>query len=303
MPNSTNDPNAEIRAFHSRVMPEIVSWVEQRTIPFFNLRRNPATNEYETLEKDRSGVFLRIDNDLFILTAAHFIHGGGRVDYIDDEIYLCMSWDDEEKIPIPITSDPIALTPADTYDIAVIKLIPETAAKLLKRHKPLTLGEIDRDCRNAEGQFLILGFPRAGYEFVEQHVFDPDPHQPITEPFRYLGMRRYDGWNGEGLKYSGDIHLVLDVPTASVGATGDLTELPVHEGIQGISGCGIWLIADKRKNKPLSAYGAEDCQLVAIEHTYDDKAGRMAGTWIDTALAIIVKNFPETKAAIRLVYP
>ena len=267
MPNANQDPDAEIQAYHANLMADIVPWIERRTVPFFHLRKNPQTNEHGVFDKDRSGVLLRIGVDHFILTAAHFIHGGDHVDYIDDDIFLFMSWDDDEKIPIPITSDQIALTSKETYDVAAIKLIPETAAKLLKRHTPLTLADLDKDCRNADGQFLILGFPRAGYEFVKQQFFDPEPHQPITESLKYLCLRKNDGWNGAGLKYSEDLHIVLGVYPQSVRANGDQAELPDHDGVQGISGCGIWLVADRRRKKPLSSYGSQDCRLVAIEHT------------------------------------
>src|SRR5205085_4415305 len=111
-------------------------------------------------------------------------------------------------------------------------------------------------------------------------------------------------WAGKGLNYSPLLHLVLGMPQDSYRAAlgrGEL--LPEHEGIQGISGCGIWLVADRQRKKPLDSLGVEDCKLVAIEHTYDQDAGLVAGTWIDLALLLIASKFPETKAAIDLVYP
>jgi len=67
--------------------------------------------------------------------------------------------------------------------------------------------------------------------------------------------------------------------------------LPDHSGIQGISGCGIWLIADRSTGKRLVEFGVEDCKLVAIEHSYDENAGRVAGTWIDVAMEFLAMNF------------
>tara|TARA_R110002095_G_scaffold73822_2_gene62915 strand:- start:1452 stop:1649 length:198 start_codon:yes stop_codon:yes gene_type:complete len=50
---------------------------------------------------------------------------------------------------------------------------------------------------------------------------------------------------------------------------GEETDLPDHKRVEGISGCGIWLIADSKKKKRLSEYGVNDCKLIGIEHSYD----------------------------------
>jgi hypothetical protein len=298
MPTPTDDSDAEMLAFTARLRSEIMPWIEQSTIPFFHVRRNMLTNEHEIADKDRSGVFLRIGDDHFLLTAAHLI-----ADYPDEQIYMYMSWDDDDKDSIQIPVEQFSLTPEDSLDVAALKLSQELTSKLLKSHRPLTLADIDRNCRSAIGLFLILGYPRAGFEFIRQKWDEPHPHKPATDPLRYLCKRKADGWADDKLKYSDEIHIVVSMYTASLNANGEPADLPDHAGIEGISGCGIWLIADKRKQKPLSAYGPEDCKLVAIEHSYHEEAGRVAGTWVDLALDAIAINFPETKAAIDLVYP
>jgi hypothetical protein len=88
----------EGQAFMARLKTEVIPWIERSTVPFFHLRKDPRKNEYGIAGKDRSGVQLRIGNDHLILTAAHFLE-----DYIQDGIFIFMSWDDEEKCPIPIT--------------------------------------------------------------------------------------------------------------------------------------------------------------------------------------------------------
>ena len=87
------------------------------------------------------------------------------------------------------------------------------------------------------------------------------------------------------------------------GTTGEEFALSDHSGIEGISGCGIWFIADRKKHKRLSEYGVNDCKLIAIEHSYDEAASRVAGTWVDLALAFLALNFPETREPMKLVYP
>jgi hypothetical protein len=285
-------------AFCERVKSEIIPWVQRSTIPFFHLRKDPLTNEHGIIGKDRTGVFLRIGDDHFVLTASHGIQGAAASD-----TFLFMSWDDEEHCCIPLADDQIATTDQATLDVAAIKLSESNAAKLLKRHTPISLLDIARPSFTADGLFLIVGFPRAGTEFVEQSPL-AELREPILETLKYVGKRSAVRWVGEGLTYSPVMHLVLGMPRDSYrAALGQGELLPEHEGIQGISGCGIWLVADRRRKKPLDSIGASDCKLVAIEHTYDQDAGLVAGTWIDLALMVIADRFPETRPALRLVYP
>jgi len=189
MANRNRGPYSEIRAFEARLISEMVPWIERSSIPFFHLRRNPSTNEHEIGDKDRSGVFLRIGDDHFLLTAAHQI-----AQYPDKQIFMYMSWDDDDKDTIQIPVEKFALTPEDTLDVGAMKLSPELAAKLLKSHTPLTLVDIDQDCMSAQGIFLILGYPRAGFTFIQQKWNDPHPHKPVTDPLRYCCKRKADGW-------------------------------------------------------------------------------------------------------------
>lgn len=282
--------------FRERLNSEIVPWITQSTIPFFHFRKDPTTNDYGILGKDRTGVFLRIGTDHFVLTASH-----GIEEAVANGTWLVMSWDDDENFFIPLTTDQIATSDPQTIDVAAIKLSDTAATALLKRHKPISLIDTATNSENAEGQFLIVGYPRAGTDFPQQNPLEP-LKEPLLETLKYLGKKSAKPWVGKGLTYSPRLHVVLGMPRdsyrASVG-TGEL--LPIHEEVQGISGCGIWLVADRRQRKPLTSIGLSDCKLIAIEHTYDQEAGLVAGTWIDAAMMLIARKFPETRAAIDLV--
>jgi hypothetical protein len=284
--------------FYERLKSEIVPWITQSTISFFHFRKDPATNDYGIHGKDRTGVFLRIGTDHFVLTASH-----GIEEAVANGTRLTMSWDDDENFFVPLTTDQIATSDPETIDVAAIKLSDTAAKALLKRHKPISLIDTARDSLNADGLFLIVGYPRAGTEFPQQNPLEP-LKEPLLETLKYLGKRSATRWVGKGLTYSPWLHIVLGMPRdsyrASVG-TGEL--LPIHEEVQGISGCGIWFVADRRQRKPLASIELSDCKLIAIEHTYDQDAGLVAGTWIDAAIMLIAMKFPETRAAIDLVYP
>lgn len=291
--------DAEYHAFISTVHNEIVPWIERRTIPFFHVEKDVKTNTHENgiIAKDRTGVFVRIAGKHYILTAAHHID-----ELIANEMYLYVSLDDENNLPIPITKDEIAVSDPSTLDIAAIRLLDETANKLLKRHTPLSLQEMPADCRGSDGFFLIVGYPRAGAEFVVEKW--NAPHSIKAESLKFLSTKRLNEWKHDKLQYSPKMHIVVNMSQKAVsGTTGEETDLPDHKGIEGISGCGIWFIADRKKNKRLSEFGVNDCKLIAIEHSYDEAASRVAGTWIDLALAFLVLNFPETREPMKLVYP
>jgi len=289
---------ADEASFHEKVKIEFIPWIERSTVSFFHMRKDPATNDYGIMDKDRTGVFLQIGCDHFVVTASHFIQ-----DYVDKGTYLFMSWDDEEHCFIPLASDQIATSDSETLDVAVVKLSHENSEKLRKRHTPITIQNMARNSLTSDGLFLIVGYPRAGTEFPEQNPLE-ELKEPLLETLKYCAKRTTKKWTGDGLTFSSLTHILLgmsrDSYLASTGC-GDL--LPVHEQVQGISGCGVWLIADRRWKKSLDEICLDDCKLIAIEHTYDDKTGIVAATWIDLVLMMIAMKFPETKPAIDLVYP
>lgn len=288
----------KISSFVKKIREQIVPRVREHTISFFHWRRDPQTNEYSILDKDRTGVLLRIGDGHFILTAAHEID---RI--IDEEMILGMSWDDVEKVPIQIRNTDVALTRPDQSDVAAIKLDSEVAETLLRRHVALTMADLVPNCRASRGIFLITGYPRAGVIAEEQQWNDPEPHEIVTEPLNFLCSRLDDGWKHHMLKFDPDVHLVLGMRTNAVDELGGDRELPDHAGIEGISGCGVWLVADERTGNTLEDISFADCKLAAIEHSWDAASGRVAATWIDIGIRIIYEAFPETQPALKLAYP
>jgi len=212
-----------------------------------------------------------------------------------------VSLDDDNNLPIPITNE-IAVSDPSTLDVAAIRLTDETATKLLKRHTPLSLQEIPADCRVSDGFFLIVGYPRAGAEFIVEKW--NAPHSIKTESLKFMSTRRLNEWKHDKLQYSPALHIVVGMSqSAASGTTCEEIDLPGHKGIEGISGCGIWFIANRKKNRRLSEIGVNDCKLIAIEHSYDEVANRVAGTWIDLAFALLALTFPEVQKPMKLVYP
>lgn len=169
--------------------------------------------------------------------------------------------------------------------------------------KPISFANTVRNCRNSSGLMLLFGYPRAGTEFVTQNAL-AELQPPRMESLKFICKESAGGWKKTELKYSPLMHLVVGmIRNGYSGKTGRNRLLPEHSGIQGISGCGIWRIADHARGKSLDQIGMADCKLIAIEHSYDEEAGKVAGTWIDLTLEVLANSFPEVKPAMGILYP
>lgn len=281
-----------------RLQAEVIPWVEASTVPLFHIQKNVLTNTHSIIDKNGMGILLKVGGDHFLLTASHIVRDAAKVD-----AHLCMSWDDEEGCPIPLSYTRVASTDPETMDVAVIGLTAEVSEKLLRRHTPISLLDFSSDTRRSFGPFLIVGYPRAGTEFQNQNPMSK-VKPIICETLKYLGTRRINHWGRSEFKYSPLFHVIVQMQSIAISSTtGDVERLPDHAGIEGISGCGIWAVAEGRVRKPLSEVGIEDCRLIAIEHRYDDKASKVMGTWIDVVLHILEKYFPNTRSALKLEFP
>ncbi len=282
-------PNQFVTELFERLKTEFISKVVSATVPFFHLKQNPFTQVPE-LCRDRSGVLLRIADEHFILTASH------EIEYsINNEIYLAVGWDEDEHVPIPINRSQFFATEETDRDIAVIKLARDVAKKILIGHKPISMLDIAKRGDRATGLFLVSGYPRAWTKMAAERI---EP-RPLT----FLGRRCKDEWNSaDDLNYDKNLHVVVRFSQDAIRTDNfEKVVLPYYQGIQGISGCGIWHVADFPP-KTLKSWRAESCKLAAIEHRYFERARCVAGTWIDFAIERLAEGCPEMRPALNLIY-
>lgn len=100
--------------------------------------------------------------------------------------------------------------------------------------------------------------------------------------------------------YDPQLHILLNYSSDAIQAmTGETERLPP---LQGISGCGIWQIGDKRGRTAVPR--TEDTlTLVGIQHSVYMKLNRVKATRIGYALGLILDQYPDTKEAMSLAYP
>ena len=285
-----------LQEFTSRLVSICKPKLLPATIPFFNTYYNPSKR---LLERARlgTGVFIKIEDRHFILTASHVIN-----ELYSNNRNLELSWDSDDHDPIPITATEFILYDSSVLDVAAFPLDDASTTKLLKRHVPISLVDVAQEHQGWNGPFLIVGYPRALTLVREQEWDEESRPAPIIKPFIYLAQRLHDGWKHDKLQYDPRLHLVVRCAREScVFFDGQQAELWDHKGMEGISGCGVWMFPDS-SNPNIETWRPEICKMVAIVHSWDDINGRLAGTWVDAALTGIVRRFPELKTAVSLRY-
>jgi hypothetical protein len=61
-----------IDEFHERIGHDYAPKLLKHTVPIYRLAKNSQGEDL--LQRDKSGIFLRIGNDYFIVTASHHLH-------------------------------------------------------------------------------------------------------------------------------------------------------------------------------------------------------------------------------------
>lgn len=79
-----------VSGFLKRVQLELLPRIVRATVPFYAVQKNE-------IKRDRSGIFLRIGEDFFILTASHELKS-----IVEANIYLYVGWDENDCVPVPI---------------------------------------------------------------------------------------------------------------------------------------------------------------------------------------------------------
>jgi hypothetical protein len=250
----------------------------------------------EIVEKNGSGVLLEIADHRFLLTAAHVvdflaIHGFPQ--------YLAPCTSDEPPIPlenVKIYTSPIppgvdqedpGMCDVDPFDVAVCELPPSVAEKITEPRRFVRLMDIDASVEQIPGLYMVTGYP---IEFTRTNfshkLIGSKPLPYVTE--LYQGECEPHWQNFIALEYS---HQGVD-------EHGVLQRMPDPNGM---SGCGIWRLAEA--SKPADLWKPSDVQLVAIEHSWSRKNGAILGTFVRYALSMIYNNYPLLRPVFKLAYP
>jgi hypothetical protein len=280
MPMSDSLP-PKFADFSRRLEKEVVSKIVQATVPFYGVQDSLVV-------RDRSGIFLQIGAKYFILTAAHDLP-----EILENRIPLYVGRSQIDGIPCPIhdASFHVAVD-EERVDVAVIRLSDEAAPHVLSSYTPIHLPDIARKRSTEPGLFLVSGYPQAWFDIRNTEA----PSMALSFLAMSFSTPQILSW------FDPKLHVMVNFNRQAIRAS-DRSEilLPPKDGIKGMSGCGIWRVADCTP-EGLQSWRPEQCKLVAIEHTYHESQSWMCGTWIGEAMQILLRQFPELQPATKLVY-
>lgn len=277
-------PRTLVSDFFEQVRQDAIPRIVRATVPFYAVQD-------DKIKRDRSGVLVRVGDEYFILTASHELKA-----IVEANICLYVGQDTTECIPVPIPDSRFHTTEENSRDIAVIKLSSSTASKLLTSSEPIALREIAFAENRRPGFFVVCGYPMAWMTIL--------PDRVDSLPLAFLGrFFQRDPPPTDTFEYDDKLHILIEFTRNAI-RSGDFQKclLPSTDGIKGISGCGVWRVADYSPES-LKSWNPKSLQLIGIQHRYWQQQGCIAATWMKFVMERMVAEYPELVPAMRLVYP
>jgi hypothetical protein len=277
--------NQFVTDFLHRIRDEVVPRIVKATVPFYAIQD-------DKIKRDRSGVLLRVGDELFILTASHDLRA-----IVNHQIHLYVGWDQEEKVPWPIVDSTFNTSEEEIRDIAVVKLSKEAARKLSATYEPISMREVQRHPDRSDAFFIVCGYPQEWLEVAKDHI--------DSRPLPYLARLYKTGVPPmDQLNFDPSVHFLIDFSKNAVtlGTKQKAGDWPSRDGMKGISGCGVWRIVGHSQDE-MKKWRPDDIALAGIQHRvwYTDECA--AATRINYAMHFLEESYPEIGPALRIVYP
>lgn len=270
-----NSPEVVLEEFKNRVFATAAESVEWATAPLvhFEMQHGKAI-------EIRTGVLIEIADGRFLVTAAHDM----QAHFEQGDLFQIVLPQKGSK-PIPLIAETWQSTVDPTEDLSVCRLFPATVVAMGPHFRCLRLSQmmLQNDREHGQGLYLLLGYPNAMIRPDEEGAKRSDPWKYLTTPFHgdFANVSNYDP----------RLHLILDYERATYNGEGEKVHPP------GLSGCGIYFCGHPITRAVLRH---EDLKLVAIQTSWHKGEQYVKGTWIDDALLILWKYYPEVRAPMRL---
>jgi hypothetical protein len=228
------------------VLQEIDNNILKHTIQFLN-RGNKRLKPFGT------GVFAKIHNDYFIITASHV------ADFFENNPNEDLNIRVTKKLFINVLGE-IKYTNIDKsqgVDLAYIKLDIQMVEPLLKVYKPITIEKF-RSHNNLlyAMNYCVLGFPTANIS-KESEPFDTGASIYLVNPSKEKPYQYYN--------YNKRDYIILDMKGKGIDIKTN-TMMKFNTEFYGISGCGLWLLIFS--SNPLTGKTQLDYRLVGIMTEY-----------------------------------
>ncbi|MCC7291087.1 MAG: hypothetical protein IT449_03380 [Phycisphaerales bacterium] len=288
-PDAKAATNRALKPITERLMSECLPQLEHYTVGLW-------TVQDDDLRHDRTGVLYAVADQHFILTASH-VEDDGRTlqNAILASLPLYVSNGKLDSLPVPLCGPECGFhgteaSKPSARDICAIRLDTETV-EYLKSAKDFLRHYRIRHHDDGHGIYVIAGYPRA---------WTDDSSNGVTEHPLFFLARAFRGNFPAGTRYDRQVHIALEFTRDALeGDSGNAVALP---DIHGISGCGIWRIADVIDSTPWRSPQHEP-QLVAIEHSWSRAGGYVLGTRIAHVTQRIHDDYPHLSRAMNLLYP
>lgn len=283
--SSTSPPNDRAPGFAAQFLAavgsEILPQIDRATVPLVGIQD-------DEIRHDRTGVLYRIADHHFILTASHYLSG-----IIKHNIPLYISLNAENVMPVPLAEARFHGTEQEGRDVAAILLPNDVAEELGDHRKFIAHNQITIQSDKQPGLYVFFGYPM---DWSAHLISDTDL---FSRALAFV-CRQYEGERHPTAVYHADLNILLEFDPTALNVTQNKTE--VLPKLHGISGCGIWRIADWSR-RGLQSWSPEDFCLVGIQHRWFPDLKYIQATRIAYALDLILDNYPDLEPAMSLVYP
>lgn len=270
-----NSPETVLNEFKNRVFATAAESVEWATAPLVHFESKGG----KAIEF-RTGVLIEIAGAHFLVTAAH-----GMQEHFDSADLLQIVVPDKGSTPVPLIAERWWSTVDSQEDLNVCRLLPQTVQAMGPNFRFLRLSQMmsQNHPEHGEGLYLLLGYPQSMTRPDEEGVRRSDPWKYLTTPFHgdYAKVSNYDP----------TLHLILDYERATYNCNGEKVHPP------GLSGCGIYFCGHPITRSVLRH---EDLKLVAIQTSWHKGEQYVKATWVNDALLVLWKYYPEVRAPMRL---
>jgi hypothetical protein len=220
--------SARSREFHASLASACLPRIDNATVPILGIQD-------DQFRHDRTGVLYRVAGHHFVLTAAHDLRK-----IVELNIPLYLSVNVAGVGPLPLADVKFHSTEVERgRDVAAIWLPPDLAQQIANHKEFLNHNQVNLNPIEPRTPYVFFGYPMgwSGHFLAENHLFS----MPLVfSTFEHEGQRDALAFHDPNL------HILLNCTRDAVNLQKEsIDRLPA---LKGISGCGIWHVADRGAN-------------------------------------------------------